>query len=114
MPLAVEPGVGEPGFRRRETLAQLVERGHDETDMAAQQIGFAGRQVELALADIDPHVVGAGKQERVAGQAEGHEVKVGGEPLTGNPEVDVFETDKIAEIFGGAVIEWLGHKHLRC
>src|SRR5580704_17496122 len=65
--LAVEFGVGELFLGLAEALAQLFERRDDETDMAAQHVRVAGRQMELAIADIDPHVVGAGEHERVAG-----------------------------------------------
>jgi hypothetical protein len=67
--LAVELGVGELFLGLAQALTELLERRDDEADMAAQHIRVAGRQMELAVADIDPHVVGAGEHEGVAGQA---------------------------------------------
>src|SRR5215469_5295322 len=70
MLLAVELGVREFFLGLAKALAKLLERGNNKTDVAAQHIRIPGRQMELAIADIDPHVVGAGEHERVAGQAE--------------------------------------------
>ena len=108
--LAVELGVGELFLGFAKTLAKLLERRNDQTDMAAQHIRVAGRQMELALADIDPHVVGAGEHERVTGQAERRQIKLGRQPLIVDPEIDVFETDKVAEILGRAIVELLCHQ----
>src|SRR6516165_9370139 len=79
--------------------------------MAAQYVRVALRQMELAPADIDPHVGGAGHHVRVAGQAEPGEVEIGGGLLVGNPKVDVFETDDVADILGLAVVLLLGLCH---
>src|SRR5215472_17799054 len=50
--LAVEFGVRQLFLCLAETLTQLLERRDDETDMAPQHIRIAGRQMELAVADI--------------------------------------------------------------
>jgi hypothetical protein len=68
--LAVEFGVGELLLGLAQAFAELLERWNDEADMATQHVRIASRQVELALADIDPHVVRAGEHEGIAGQAE--------------------------------------------
>ena len=65
--------------------------------------GSAGRQVELAAADVDPHVFQARHQVRVARQAEAHEVVGDGLALVGHADVDVAELDDVAEVFDGAV-----------
>ena len=111
--LAVELGVGELFLGFAETLAQFLERRDDKPDMAAQYVRLAGRQMELAVADIDPHVVGAGEHEGIAGQAERRQIKLGRQPLVVDPEIDVFETDQIAEILGRAVVELLRHRDLQ-
>src|SRR5438094_6388849 len=96
--LAVELGVGELLFGLAQALAELLERRDDEADMAAEHVGVAGRQMKLALADIDPHVVRAREHEGVAGQAEPRQVEFLRQPLIIDPEIDVFETDEVAEI----------------
>ena len=52
-----------------EPLQQRLAIGHDQADVAAQTLRLAGDQVELAAADIDPHVVDAGHQVGIARQA---------------------------------------------
>src|SRR5271166_897115 len=111
--LAVEFGVRKLFLGFTETLAQFLERWDNEANMAAQHIRLAGRQMELTIADIDPHVVGAGEHERVAGQAKRGQIKLLRQPLIVDSEIDVFETYEVAEILGGAVIELLRHKHLQ-
>src|SRR6202022_4281054 len=96
--LAIELGVGELLLGLAKALAELLERRNHETDMAAQHIWIAGRQMELALADIDPHVVGAGEHEGVAGQAEPGQIELLCQSLIVDPEIDVFDTDEGAEI----------------
>src|SRR5215469_2436579 len=68
--------------------------------------------MKLALTDIDPHVVGTGHHVGVAGQAEAGEVEIGSRLLVGNPEVDMFEADDVADIFGLPVVLLLGLCHL--
>ena len=112
MLLAIEFAALEPVLDHGEPLAQILEARHDEPDMAAQHVRVALRQMELALADIDPHVVGAGKHVRVAGQAEPREIEIGSGLLVRDPEIDVFEADDVADILGLAVILLLGLCHL--
>src|SRR6266436_8852341 len=111
--LAVELGVGELFLGFAETLAELFERRNNETDMAAQHVRVAGRQMKLALADIDPHVVGAREHVGVAGQAERRQIKLLRQPLIVDSEIDVFETDEVAEILGCAIVELLRHRALQ-
>ena len=82
--------------------------------MAAQHIRVAGRQMKLALADIDPHVVGSGEHEGVAGEAEPGQIKLGRQPLIVDSEIDVFETDEVAKILRRAIVELLCHRALQC
>ena len=72
-------------------------------DGAADDFGAARRQMELAAAGIDPHVVQAGHQVRVAGQAEAHQIERDGLALVRHAHVDVAEFDDVAEVFGGPV-----------
>nr|WP_245315645.1 hypothetical protein [Bradyrhizobium neotropicale] len=77
--------------------------------MTAQHLGFAARQVKLALAGIDPHVGVGHHQVGVAGEPEPRDVKQAGEALIRDLDVDVLEMDRVAEILGGSV-ELLRHR----
>ena len=51
--------------------AQCGEVGNDEPDRAVQALpAFGRRQVELVAPDVDPHVVRAGHQIRIAREPE--------------------------------------------
>ena len=101
---AVEPrlDVGEP---RQQRLAAF----DDDAGLAAQHLRLAGRQMELAAADIHPHVVVHHHQIRIAGEAEARAVEQLRDPLIRDRDVDVLEVDGIAEVLGGAV-EGLLHR----
>src|SRR5436305_10571152 len=71
--------------------------------MAAQHLRVSARQMKLAAADIDPHVSVGHHQIGVAGKPEACDIKQGGQALVRHLDVDVFEMDRVAEIFGGAV-----------
>src|SRR5207237_1497510 len=62
----LEPELGalELLLHRLQPLHKSAAVGGDDADMAAHNQRLSARQVELALADIDPHVVGAGEQVR--------------------------------------------------
>src|SRR5204862_2041685 len=105
----------------------LVDRGqarqqrqlavHDDAGMATQHLCLPARQVELAAPDIDPHVGVGNHQIGIAREPEASDVEQGGEPLVGDGDVDVFEVDDVAEIFGGAIIGLLhggGRSEMRC
>ena len=87
-----------------EALRQFFQIGHDNADGAAQALGAAARQVALAAADVDPHVVEAGEQIRVAREAEPRDVERGRQLLVGNRQIDVFERDDVADVFTLAVV----------
>ena len=71
--------------------------------MAAQHLRFAARQVKLAAADIDPHIGVGHHQIGIAGEPKPGDIKQRGQTLVGHLDVDVFEVDRVAEIFGGTV-----------
>ena len=65
-----ELGAGERLLDAGEAGEQRIAVGGHQGDRAAQYLGVAGRQVKLALADIDPHVREARVHIRVARQAQ--------------------------------------------
>src|SRR4051794_2924269 len=71
--------------------------------MTAQHLRASARQMKLTLADIDPHIGIGHHQIGVAGEPQSRDVKQTGQALIGNRHVDMFEMDRIAEIFGGTV-----------
>ena len=62
-----------------QALRQVVEARDDEAGRAAQHLGLrrhrAARQVALRAAEVDPHVLEAGKEIRVARAAEADDVE---------------------------------------
>ena len=85
---------------------------HHDAGVTAQNLRFVGRQMELAAANVDPHVGSAGHQVGIAGQAETGEIEGGRHLLIGDGYVDVFQCDDIAEVFGGSIKSRL-HINLR-
>ncbi len=83
--------------------------GQHQARDPAQDLAAAGRQMELALPDIDPHIVGAGADEGVAGEAEPGHVEERGQALLGHGGVDVAETDDVADILDRAIVATLFH-----
>jgi hypothetical protein len=72
--------------------------------MAAQHLRIAGWQMELAEADIDPHVVVGDVEIGVARQSEPDDIEQACDPLIRDLHIDVFEMDGIAEVFGRAIV----------
>ena len=98
----------------REPAEQRLAAGDDDAGMAAQHLRLAARQMKLASADIDPHVGVGHHQIGIAGEPEPGDIEQRRQMLVGHLDVDVFEMDRIAEVFGGAV-ELLVHAHpIRC
>src|SRR5262249_19434503 len=97
-------------FQRLAHLRQALEqRGavrHDQSGDAAQHVRLPGRQMELAYADIDPHVAGAGIEERIAGEAEAGDVVMGRQALIADADIDVAGLDDVGWLLCRAV-EWL-------
>ena len=90
------------------TPSQPLEQGravrqHQAGD-AAQDLDPAGRQMELALPDIDPHVVGAGIDEGIAGEPEPGHVEQRGQALPRDGGVDVPETDDVADVLDRTIV----------
>ena len=103
-----EGGAGELCGDGGEPVEQGLAAGDDDAGMTAQHLRRTARQMKLAAADIDPHVAVGHHQIGIAGQPEAGDIEQGRQPLVGHLDVDVFEMDRVAEIFGGAV-EWLLH-----
>ena len=103
--------LGESELRALERLAHIAEPsqqrlaiGHDQADLAAQPLRLACDQVELAAADIHPHVVDAGHQVGVARQPEPADVEQRRLDLVFDLQVDVLQADDVAEILGAAIV----------
>ncbi len=92
------------GRTRREGRRDELEVRDDQPDPAAQHLCRAGRQVELARADVDPGVVDADAQVRVAREAQAHHVEHDRELLVGHRDVDVAELDDVADVLRAAVV----------
>ena len=88
-------------------------RQHQARDPARKDLAAAGQQMELALPDIDPHIVGAGIDEGIAGEAEAGHVKQRGQALSGDGGVDMSETDDVADVLGRAIEMSLFHGTFR-
>jgi hypothetical protein len=71
---------------------------------AAQDFWRARRQVELAHADIDPHIAGAGIEERIARQPEPGDVIMRRDVLIADTDIHMAEIDDVAEVLRGAII----------
>ena len=109
-----EFGVVERLAHARQPLQQGRAIRHHEADHAAHMIGLAHRQMELAHADIDPHVAGAGIEERIARQAEPGDVIMRRQMLIGDADIDVADTDDVADVLGGAVVVLFRHGGFPC
>ena len=75
-----------------------------QPDDPAQYVGRTHRQMKLAHADVDPHVAGRGVKERVARVAQPGNVIIRAMVLVGDADVDMSDTDDVAEVLGGAVV----------
>jgi len=65
--------------------------------------------VELAHADIDPHIAGAGIEERIARQSEPTDIVVRGDVLIADANINVTEIDDIADILCGTIVLFVLH-----
>jgi hypothetical protein len=61
--------------------------------MAAQHLRIAGRQMELAAPDIDPHIVVGDVEIGIAGQSKPDDIEQAGDPLVRNLHIDVLEVN---------------------
>ena len=91
------------GFTRGEPLEQRLAALDHDAGLAAQHLRLAARQMELAAADVHPHVVVHHHQERIAGQPEARAVEQRRDALVRDRDVDVLKVDGVAEVFGCAV-----------
>ena len=83
--------------RYRETGGKV---GHDQPRVAAEHLRLASRQMELLVADIDPHVRETHVHVGVARKAEPDDVEQRRQRLIVNAHVDVFERDDVADVLG--------------
>ena len=104
-----ELGPGELRLDLGEARDQRVEVGDDEADPPAEHLRCARRQVELLLADVDPHVLGGDHEVRVAREPETLHVERGGDGLVGDLHVDVLEEQDVARVLA-APVKPLGHR----
>ncbi len=99
---------GEFGANRRQPFEQRGTPRDHKAGMAAQHLRFATRQMKLVAADIDPHIGVGHHQIGIARQPEPGHIEQCRQMLVGDLDVDVFEVNRIAKVFCGAV-EFLLH-----
>ena len=107
-------GVGQARGDAGQALHQRVQVGHHQAHRAAQHLGRAHRQMELAGADIDPGVVHPRGQVRVARQPQTHHVKNNRLLLVGHHHVDMAKLDDVADVLRAAVKRGRGHGRRFC
>jgi hypothetical protein len=93
----------------REAIKQSAAIGHHQPGHAAQDFRCSHRQVELAHADIDPHVTGAGIEEWIARQSESADIVVGRNVLIADADVDMTEIDDVADILRSTIVPFVLH-----
>jgi hypothetical protein len=94
-------------------LQQRLEIGHHQTRRAAHHLWrIAGRQMELAAADIHPHVLEPGHQIRIAREPKAHQVEGDRLRLVGHRDVDMPKLNDVAEILGRAIELRPGHNRV--
>ena len=76
---------------------------HHDADCTAKFLRLSDRQVKLRAAGIDPHVLRAGHQVRIAREPERRNVELRRDDLIGDAEIDVLEVSDVADILGRAV-----------
>ena len=76
---------------RSEPVEQRLAPRNDEPDVASQHLRLAARQMKLAPADIDPHVVVGRHQIRVTGKSQPSHIEQCRQMLIGHPDVDVLQ-----------------------
>src|SRR5262245_14444907 len=100
-------------FQRLAQLGQTVKQGgavrNDQAGDAAQHVGLARRQMELAHSDIDPHVASARVEKGIARETEAGDVILRRQALVADAEIDVPEIDDIAEILLRPVVLFFWH-----
>ncbi len=101
----------QPLGRGGQAGRQLVEVGNHQAGEPAQHLRRRRRQVELRVADVDPHVLEPDHEVRVTRQAQRDHVELRGQLLVGHTDVDVLEVDHVAEIFLGPIEGLSRHGH---
>ena len=89
----------QPAPRAIQPMQKLRAIRQHQARCATQHLCRAGRQMELADAGIGPHIVDAGHQIRIAGQAKCADVKGRGLQLIGNLQIDMLQFHDIAHGF---------------
>src|ERR1700735_241534 len=86
-----------------QTCQQRFEIGHHQRGGTTQHLHPPRRQMELSLADINPHVFQTGHQVWVPGKSQAHQIVSGRERLIRYRHIDVTKLNDIAEIFDSPV-----------
>src|SRR4029077_10784457 len=110
----IEARPSEPLASSFEAADKSIAIGNHDSSMTTHDLRRSSRQMELVAADVDPHVGRPGHQIWIAGQAKPCDVEDSRLLLVGDRNVDVFQRDDVAEVFG-ASIELTLHEslHLR-
>src|SRR5215470_7296053 len=91
-----------------QALLQVSERRHDEARGAAQALGLgrhgAARHVDLRAAEVEPDVLQAREDVRVARRAQACDVEQHRQALVVDAAVEVLEVDDVADGLGRAVV----------
>ena len=70
--------------------------------------------MKLAHSHVDPHITDPDVEVRIAREAKARDVEMRRQPLIGDVEIDVAQTDNIAEVLGGAVVFCFFNHHASC
>jgi len=111
MRLKTELRALQPWRDFRQTLRELVQVGHYNTDRAANPLWFAGRQMTLAAADVDPHVFEPDLYVWIARKSHSRDIERSRWTLIRNGDVDVLERNDVGEILRCAVVGCCHVKH---
>src|SRR6516165_2945143 len=98
----------------RQTIEERAAVGYHQSGHAAHDFRRSRRQMELAHADIDPHIAGARIEERIARQSEPADVVVRRDVLIADADIDVSEIDDIADMLRGAIVLFVLHDGVPC
>ena len=106
----VELAPGQRFADAREAIEERATIRHYQSSHAAQDFWRSHRQVELAHADIDPHVASARIEEWIARQSQSADVVVRRDVLIADTDIDVTEIDDIADVLRGAIVLFVLHE----
>src|SRR5262249_17932601 len=107
----VELRPGELRARRLEAHLERLQVRHHAADVPAQHLRIARRKVELLLPEVDPHVLDADHDVRIAREPETLDVEGGRLDLIRDLHVDVLERHDVADVLAPPIVR-LGHDGL--